>query len=180
MSMGGGKDGGGGAEGMFGQELAATTKEIREMSRPVRAETYAQTLEALKTGGVGARIPMIQRAVEGSRVATSNALQQITESLASSGLKNTPFGQRTLAEVRTKGAAREADIPTQIAAAMAGFAPQLTQGAEKTTVAGYGTGYGAAAQAGAARYGSEMSLLGEIFGALIGGGGKIGAAWAGA
>ena len=88
----------------------------------------SQISEALKTGGVGAQIPIIQNAVSGANQATSQALKGTTESLARSGLGATPFGQRQLAETRLAGAQAAGAIPTQFAQQYIQAAPQYGQG----------------------------------------------------
>ena len=126
-------------------ELSAFTKEIRETSKPVRDEVFGQVLEALKTGGVGAQIPSIQRSVEASRGATAQALRGTEEDLAASGLGRTAFGQRALAETRLAGEQQTAQIPTLMAQDFLSVAPSLALGSAAqsfsglTSAAGIGT-----------------------------------------
>ena len=78
---------------------------------PIEQELAAQTLEALQTGGVGARIPIAQRAVEQAHAATSAARQNTLEAMAQAGLTNTPFQQQILSMQELEGqlAARQAE-----------------------------------------------------------------------
>lgn len=87
-------------------------------AKPLIAESSAQQLEALKTGGVGARIPMIQRAVEASKAATAGALKGTSDEMASSGIAGTPFGASILAATRMSGEQATSQIPTNIASGM--------------------------------------------------------------
>src|SRR5438876_4705928 len=84
-------------------KLGAIAETILKQTGPVRKELLGQTLEALKTGGVGARIPIIQRAVEASKQATSSALKETTASGGAAGLAGTPFLQSILAKTRVSG-----------------------------------------------------------------------------
>ena len=87
---------GGGGKGKTSQsgQLDALIQEFATTSRPARQELFGQVTEALQTGGIGARIPIISKAVESSKAATSQALTQIDESLARSGLSDSTFGAR--------------------------------------------------------------------------------------
>ena len=95
---------------------------------PVQTQLFQQIGEALRTGGVGAQIPIIQQAVSQSRSALGTSLQQSSDELARTGLLGTPFGQRQLAGQRQAGEQQIAGIPTQGAQQLIGQAPQLVQG----------------------------------------------------
>jgi len=88
MTIGGGKDGGGGGGTIStttDPAMSAAVSEMTATSRPVRNEVYRQVLEAMTTGGIGARLPIVQRGVEASRAATSSAMAaRRTGSLAGS------------------------------------------------------------------------------------------------
>lgn len=112
-----------------GKGVAKAVEGFQMETSPLRSETLGQILEALKTGGVGAQIPMIQSAVSGSQRATSAALRGTSDSLAGANLTGTPFGQRTLAEAGLAGRQQTAAIPTQMAGQIAGAAPQISMGA---------------------------------------------------
>ena len=74
-----------------------------------------QETEALKTGGVNAQIPIINRAVDASRGAESSANQDTQQALARAGLANTSFGAQILGNQEMQGAQKTAAIPTDIA-----------------------------------------------------------------
>ena len=82
---------------------------------PVREQLGAQIGEALRTGGVGAQLPIIQQAVEQSRAATANTLSGQRQELARSGLTDTPFASTALAGTELKGNQQTAGIPSQLA-----------------------------------------------------------------
>lgn len=92
---------------------------------PVRNELFKQILEGLRTGGIGAQIPLAQRAVGQANQATSQALRRSEASLAGSNLAGTPFGQQILAQQRQAGAQQASGIPLQVAQSLISAAPNL-------------------------------------------------------
>ena len=101
----------------------------------------AQETEALKTGGVNAQIPIINRAVDASRGAESEANTQLQESLARAGLANTSFGAQILGNQEMAAKQKTAEIPTDIAGQFIGAVPGTA-----------GTGVGAASAAAGANF----------------------------
>lgn len=95
-------------------------------SIPLRNEVFRQVQEALKTGGVGARIPMIQQAVSQSQQATGRAVSQTSEELAKRNIGGS-FAASQLAGVRQAGEQATAGIPTQMAQQLLSQAPTLAQ-----------------------------------------------------
>lgn len=73
-----------------------------------------QISEALTSGGIGARLPLAQRAVEATRSATSNALRGTDARLARTNLAGTPFGESIRSGVALEGAVKAADAPIQV------------------------------------------------------------------
>jgi hypothetical protein len=116
--------------GFSGTPLRSLEKNLVSIggSQQLNNQILQQLNEALRTGGVGAQIPIIQQAVSGANQATSQALRGTESSLASSGLSRTPYGQRILAETRLGGAQAAGRIPTDIAQGFIGQAPQFSQG----------------------------------------------------
>jgi hypothetical protein len=157
MSMGGGK-GGSSREGSTNisstpdPEVSAFTKELREGTKPIRDEVYGQVLEALRTGGIGARLPIIQRSVEGSRAATSQALRDTTASASGTGLEQSPFLARVLAETRLAGNRSTNAIPTNIAKEFIDIAPALATGSSAQILTGL---------LGAGQLGNQRSIAGS-------------------
>ena len=98
--MAGGKSGGG---GQISQDLADISKEIWATIQPAMTEAAGQTVEGLKTGGIGAAIPLITRALEQSKMASSRSMGATESRLAQTGLSGTPFGENILAGTRMQG-----------------------------------------------------------------------------
>lgn len=161
--------------------ISAFAGEVREESRPVRQEIFRQVTEALKTGGVGAQIPLITRSVEASRAATSRTLAETEASLGRSRLSGTPFGQRILAETRLGGETAAAQIPTALAQQFTSVAPNLALGSAGTVISGLTNAANigvAQRQIGAQESIAQLQFYGQIISALLGAGGQTGAALA--
>lgn len=162
--------GGKGRTGLRGISLQqqARAGEVGGAVQPVESELMSQILEALKTGGVGAQLPIVQQAVEGSRQATSRALQQSQESLFRSGLQGSPFGESILARTRITGEQQARRIPTQIAQSFIEMAPGLVQGL-RATQAGLlsGAGVSKAQQKGVEL--AKEQQLNQLIGGIVGG-----------
>jgi hypothetical protein len=95
------------------EALSQLATQLFEMAAPSLEEYYTQTEELLKTGGIGAQLPVIQQAVERTKQATSKSLQGLDERLAVLGLSGTPFGERTRAQTAMTGAQATAGVPSQ-------------------------------------------------------------------
>lgn len=154
------------------RQLEAFAGELRTESRPGRRELFGQIFEALRTGGIGARLPIIQRAVESSMGATSQALRETEDRLRGVGLEGTPFGQRILSDVTREGEFATSQIPTNIAQELINLAPSFITGAGQTA-----TGAGGAATAANARVQSaNVAAQAQILSSLILGASGAGAA----
>lgn len=135
MSKGGGSSGGGGGGD---SQLAGLLKELGGETKPLREVLSSQFLEALQTGGIGARIPIIGAAQEQSRMGTANALTGTQNQLTRMGLDGTPFAASTLAGTRQQGEMATAMIPSQIAQGFIGAAPQYAMAPVGAMVSGAG------------------------------------------
>lgn len=159
--------GGGSSKTSTGTESSPYAGLIAQFGRaflPSAKAFGAQETEALKTGGVNAQIPIINRAVDASRGAESQANTQLQESLARAGLANTSFGAQILGNQQMAGAQRTAEIPTDIAGQFIGAVPGTA-----------GTGVGAASGAAAAnRITTVTPSFWDLFAQGLGLGGNYG------
>ena len=178
--------GGGGSRSGSGQTTVTQTPdpEAQALMKLIRTEAIekilpvlsGQVLEALKTGGVGAQIPLIQRSVEASRGATASALRQTGEELTRTGQAGTPFGQSTLANLRLAGETDTAQIPTDLAQQFLQIAPALSVGAAGQILPGF-AGAGRSSTTQGARTSGDpdqtlaavLGLVGTVAGAYLGG-----------
>jgi len=152
--MGGGKGGGNDA----GEDLAKLAKAFFRETTPLRRELTSQYSEALTTGGVEARMPIIAKSQERSRQATSNALRALDAQLAQSGTAGTPFGDRLRMGTIQRGEQATAQIPTNIVMQLLQQIPGYVTGANQTVV----TGLGQAASAEASSQGAAGGMLGAM------------------
>ena len=156
--MGGGK----GGDNKASKDLAKIAKTFFKETKGLRKETTSQFMEALTTGGVGARMPIIAKAQESSRTATSNALAQLDTQLAQGGLAGTPFGENIRASTLQKGEQATAAIPTNIISQILQQIPGFVTGANQTVV----SGLGAAGQSEAASQGAAGNMLQALMGSF--------------
>jgi len=125
-------------------------KRVLNESGPMRKQVLQQLEEALSTGSVGARIPLMQRAAESSLLGASDAYDQAQESLGARAA--TPFGQSALAGARTQGALGAGQVPANFILPFMQSGPGIVGGFQNLGIEGL-TG------------GSELRLSQEQFNA---------------
>lgn len=118
------------SSGFAGQALNAIDRRLvsTDATKGLNNELLSQFTEALRTGGIGAQIPIVQQSVSEANRATSDTLRQTEDSLARSGLSRTPYGQAILSGTRMQGNQAAAQIPTNYAQQFISQAPQFTGG----------------------------------------------------
>ena len=139
--MGGGKGGGGASS-----HLAHMAQAFFTEATPARQELLSQFEELLTTGGVGARQPIIRKAVEGSKRATSKSLQALEGDLARTGLAGTPFGENIRAGTRREGEFAASQIAPNMAMQLLQMIPNFLLGQGNVAISGMGQAAGAQAQ----------------------------------
>lgn len=154
--MGGGGKGGGNESS---EALGAIANAFFTETTPLRQQLIGQYSEALQTGGSEARMPVIQKAQEQSRQATSNTLAGLDAQLAQSRLAGTPFGEQIRANALQQGQQATAAVPTNIVAQMFQQIPGFVTGANQTVVSGLGSAAGAEAQSAGANAGFLSAIL---------------------
>ncbi len=126
--------------------LLSVATNLINQSEPLRKEVLGQTQEALTTGGIGARLPIVQKGIEASRAATSSALSQLDADSARSSLGRSGFRDQLRANTLLSGELATQAIPQDVAAQMIQVAPTLTMGFTGQGLQGYGSATGAANQ----------------------------------
>jgi len=154
----GGKGGGGGGGTYSSKVLDAIAEQMFKETTPMRQEFWRQAESILKTGGVGAYAPLISKAVEGTRRATSSTLRGLDERLAVMGLAGTPFGERIRAEVLRTGEAEAAQIPAATFQEMLPMIVNAMLGQGQTVVSGLGAAAGAESRTRAADISGRYAL----------------------
>lgn len=135
MGPGGGKTSTGTSSSPYAPLIASIGQQMWKMAKPVDQQMAAQTGEALRTGGINARIPMINNAMGAARQAYSGSYWQTHDALARSGLLNSSFGEGILANLQQSGGQQIAGIPTDVAS---GFISQGAPAVENLGNAGVG------------------------------------------
>lgn len=143
--------------------LDSMVKELFGQTRSARTDLFSQLSEALRTGGIGARIPIVSKAVEAAKGGVSKALTQTDEALAKIGLTGTPFGENIKAQTRLAGEGSVARIPTDYAQHFIDMAPALISGQTGQAVQGAGQSAGLTTSANNA----ELAAFAQIMSAAM-------------
>jgi hypothetical protein len=140
-------------------------------SDPSRRNYFRQLNEALKTGGVGARIPIIQRAIEAQSAANQQTNTLNREKVARAGLGGSAFDVNAQLAAHTIQSRQLAGIGPSMAQAMIGEAPSLITGA--TGIPGLSAAAATESQAAGQASASQAQMVGGAGSAL----GSLGAAY---
>lgn len=127
-------------------------------TKELRGEYADQLMEALTTGGVGARIPIISKAMEASKRATSKAMTGAEEDMSRKGLSGTPFGEAILGSISREGAYTTSQIGPQYAQQMISGIPGYVGG----MVTAAGTGMGTASTGSATTQAAAVGAHGQV------------------
>ncbi len=133
MSLGGGK-GKSEIDSPAAKTLARIAGMFAKETTGVRTGLIDAMQEVLATGG--SSIPIISSAVDASRSASSRALQQTEEGLATSGLAGTPFGENILAGQRGEGERNVAATQESLAQNIFGMISNFVLGQSQTATSG--------------------------------------------
>lgn len=106
--------GGKGGSGKKGQELIKTAvrvgQQTERQSLPSRSMSFSQANELLSTGGIGARIPSIMKALESARSGMAVGRNNLEDTLAAGGLAGTPYGAAALGSYDITAGLGEANV----------------------------------------------------------------------
>lgn len=119
-------------------DLGNIMRAILRQAAPSRKLMLSQLTEALATGGVGARIPIIQRAIEAQYQAAGRENQTLKENIARSGQSGTVFANQAQAQQNVAASSRLADVGPSIARAMVEGAPQTIASQQNPAIEGLG------------------------------------------
>lgn len=97
----------------YSATLGMFARQRNNESQQVLKPLAAQTQEALQTGGVNARIPIVNANLAAAKTAASSSMNSIKDHLAQSGLLNSSFGQEILAKQGSETSQEIAGIPAQ-------------------------------------------------------------------
>lgn len=163
-----GKGGGGGtAAGHLGEQVAMNLMRSGAKSRKL---VFSQLKEALKTGNIEARIPIIQAQVEQGLQQGSEAMKVAQTDVAKSGAGRSPAAQEQLAVTRSMAERAVASIPSEVIGQTLRSGPDALAGPTNTALGLLGVANQASAAAGAAKAQNQaaaMSTAGAGAGAAI-------------
>ena len=107
--------GGGKSSGSDISALMPYASQFNAETQPLVQGQMGQAMEALSTGGVGAKIPMIQAATTQSQSALSQAILGMRQGAAAQGMKNSPFTMGQIGNTLMQGRQQIAGIGPQMA-----------------------------------------------------------------
>lgn len=111
------------------RELSAEAKQLFAESTPLRQLLLSQGMETARTGGTpGSKVPVIQRAVEAQKQATSQGLRTAQDQLSGAGLSDSPFAQGIMQDIRSKGDMGAATVSAQIGEGIMGGSTNMAMG----------------------------------------------------
>lgn len=148
-------------------EMGIRGRQMLRQVAPARKLMLKQLTEALRTGGVGAKIPMIQQAVSRANQATASMTAQTAEQLASKNIGG-PFAARTIAGMRLAGAQQSAAIPTQMAEQLIGQFTPVMMGTQQLGMGAFSQSAQAAQQL--AEFNAAQRQQQILQGGVLGGG----------
>lgn len=164
MGKAGSSKGGGGPSADVQKQLFGMGVSDWQRQAPIRKEFENQLLSAITTGGVGAQLPIVSKSVEGSKQATSQAMEAMDERLSTTGLAGTPYGERARAGTQLQGEQATAAIPTNFAQQLISMIPGYTQAAASGGMQGVGSVLGADTQLATTQMGAEAGKAGSALG----------------
>lgn len=124
MSMSGGKSSGSNSSSTF-SPYAPILAQFGKTALPLYKELSSQAGEALRTGGINAQIPLINRSLDEARGAFSKSFENTRQALARTGLGKSGFGQSMLADLGMQGENAVSQIPTNVASQFIAGIPGL-------------------------------------------------------
>lgn len=148
-------------------KLQGQGKRMLKEAAPARGLMLQQLTEALKTGGVGARIPMIQQAVSRANQATASATAQTAEQLGAHNIGG-PFASRIMAGQRLAGQQQAAAIPTEMAQQLIQQMTPVMMGTQQLGMGAFSTAAQSAQQL--AEFNASQRQQAILQGGLFGGG----------
>lgn len=109
--------------------LSSAGAQLFNESTPLRQELLKQGNELATTGGIPqSKVPLIQRAVEAQKQATSQNLRGAQDQLSGAGLADSPFAQGIMQNIRSQGDTASAGVSAQLGESMLQGASSMASG----------------------------------------------------
>jgi len=159
-------------QGVFSKQAEQMAYSFMRGSKQSRTLVFQQLKEALGTGNIEARIPIIQSAVEQGLQQSSQNLRTAESALATApGAGRTPYVQETLATNRATAERAVAQIPSEVIGQTVMNASNTITAANQAAMQLMGVAQqGEALQqaAKAQNYAYKMSLIGGLVNGIVG------------
>lgn len=165
-SMGGKTQG----RGVFAAGAEKMATDLMRQSGKTRKAVFAQLGEALKTGGIEARTPIIQNAVEQGLSQGSESLRAAQEGIVRAGAARSPYAKESMAMNRSTVERAVASIPSEIIGQSVMNAPGQVGQATNAMIQLQGVAQQGEALSQAAKaqnYANQMALIGGGINGLI-------------
>lgn len=151
----------------FAGVLASWASQLFRESNPTLKLLFGQMNEALKTGGVGAQIPIIQSAVTNMQSSLSQSMGSAKDFLAKlNGTGTSPLGGYMLDAMSMTGNQNIANTKTSMAMDLIGKAPGLASGVTGQAMSGLGTAAGldtTTSSSGSTKSGNTGDFINQMF-----------------
>jgi hypothetical protein len=109
----------------YGGALYGAGLQREKTTLPVLQQFASQTMEAMRTGGVGTNIPIVSRALDASTAASGQNMESLRQTLARSGYGGSSFATNALTGQSQAAGQQAAAIGPGIAQSFIGAAPQI-------------------------------------------------------
>lgn len=152
-----GKTHAGSAAGVIGERFAQT---IMRQGAGARREVFQQLNEALSTGNIEAKIPVIQSMVESGLQQGSQALRVADEDIAKSGAGRSPAAAEMRASLRAMASDAVSQIPGAVIGQTLAEGPGAIQGATGAGLSLLGVAQQASAAGAAASAQNQATAVG--------------------
>lgn len=167
--------GGGKGQPSANLELERRSEELFDLARPILETGASQFEEILRSGGSGALLPSITKAVEGTRSAASSGLAGAEELLTSRGITGTAAGT-ILANLFQQGELAVAGVEPGFVLPIQQQALNAILGTPQLAISGLGGAAGAQSAVRSTEIGAQAEVLSSLIEGVTGAAGAIGAA----
>ncbi len=152
-----GKAHAGSAAGAIGERFA---QQVMQQGGKARRAVFQQLNEALSTGNIEARVPIIQNMVEGGLQQGSQALRLAEEDIAKSGAGRSPAAMEMRAGLRAMAQSAVAQIPSEVIGQTIAEGPGAIAGSTGAGLSLLGIAQQASAAGAAAKAQNQATAVG--------------------
>lgn len=122
--------------------LAGDSQKLFKEGDQTRKLLFGDINEALKTGGIGSNIPIIQQAVTQMNTGTARSMEAARAGMGRLGIGDDPTSQGILSQLLMGGNQRSAEVGPELAMQFIGMGPGMSGSTAATGISGLGTAAG--------------------------------------